>query len=67
MQPVRSMVDGAVVAEDLVHMVEAELVVSGGNGGVGGEDALLADGVDVGLGGIAQWRSGEALFEQRQG
>ena len=45
---------GAVVAEDLVHLVEAELVVAGGNRGVGGEDALLADGVDVGFGGVAR-------------
>ncbi len=58
---------GAVVAEDLVHLVEAELVVAGGNGRVRGEDALLADGVDVGFGGLAQGLAGEALFEQADG
>ena len=58
---------GAVVAEDVVHLVEAELVVAGGNGGVGGEDALLADGFDVGFGGVAERCAGELLFEQADG
>ena len=41
----------AFVSEDLVHLVEAELVMACGDGGVGGEDALLLDGVEVGVGG----------------
>ena len=45
---------GALVAEDGVHLVEAELVVAGGDRGVGGEDALLLDGFDVGVGGVAR-------------
>ena len=58
---------GAIVAEDLVHLVEAELVVAGGNRGVGGEDALLADGFDVGFGGVLERLAGEVVFEQADG
>ena len=58
---------GAVVAEDGVHLVEAELVVAGGDGGVRGEDALLLDGLDVGFGGVAQGGAVEVVFEQADG
>ncbi len=34
---------------------------------MGGEDALAADGFDVGLGGVAQWRAVHARFEQPEG
>ena len=42
------------MAEDLVHLVEAELVVAGGNRSVGGEDAMLTDGLRCQL----RWRCG---------
>ncbi len=58
---------GAVVAEDLVHLVDAELVVTGGNGSVSGEDALLADEVDVGFGRLLERFAGEVVFEQADG
>ena len=58
---------GAVGAEDLAHLVEAELVVAGGDGGVGGEDALLLDGFGVGLGGGAEGSGSNAGFEQADG
>ena len=54
----------ALVAEDGVHLVEAELVVPGGHRRVGGEDASLAIAVDIFLGGSAQGRAGEALLQQ---
>ncbi len=44
---------GAVVAEDLIHLVDPEAVVAGGDWGVSGEDADIADGVEVGGGGGA--------------
>ena len=58
---------GAVVAKDLVHLVDAELIVTGGDGRVGGEDALLADEVDVGFGRVAQRFAGEVIFKQADG
>ena len=48
----------AVVAEHLVHLVEAELIVAGGDGSVGGEDTLLADSFHVGIGGVFQGSAG---------
>jgi hypothetical protein len=38
---------GALMAEHLQHLVQAELVMAGGHGSVRGEDALLGDGVGV--------------------
>ena len=58
---------GAVVAEDLVHLVDAELVVAGGDWGVSGEDALLTDGLDVGFGRVLEGFAGEVIFEQADG
>jgi hypothetical protein len=55
---------GVVVPEDLVHLIETELVVPGGNGGVSGEDALLADGVDVGFGRVFEGLAVELVFEE---
>ena len=42
------------MAEDGVHLVEAELVVAGGDGRVRGEDAGLSNGLGVRLGGVAR-------------
>ncbi len=60
------LVDGgaAVVAEDLVHLVDAELIVAGGDGGVSGEDALLANGFDVGFGCVLERSAVELIFEE---
>ena len=56
------------MAEDLVHLVETELVVAGGDRGVGGEDALLTDErLDVGFGCVFEGGAGELLFEQADG
>jgi hypothetical protein len=58
---------GTVVAENLVHLVGAELVVAGGNGSMGGKDALLGHSVTVGVGGFAERAAGEALFKKSDG
>ena len=55
------------MAEDGVHLVEAELVVAGGHGRVRGEDAVLLNGLGVGFGGVAERRAVELLFEQADG
>ncbi len=57
----------AVGAEDLAHLVEAELVVAGRDGCVSGEDALLLDGVGVGVRSGAERRRSDAGFEQANG
>ena len=46
----------AFVAEDGVHLVQAELVVAGGHRRVGGEDTLPGDGCDILFGGLFQVR-----------
>ncbi len=58
---------GAIGAEDLIGEVEAELVVTGGDRGVGGEDAALADGVEFGVGGVAEGATGRVLLEEAEG
>jgi len=55
---------GAVMAEDLVHLVEAELVVPSGDGGVGGEDALAADRFEVDLLRFAEGVAAKVLFKE---
>ena len=57
----------AVVAENLVHLVDAELVVAGGDGSVSGEDALLTDGFDIGFGSVFEGNAGEVIFEKADG
>jgi 5,10-methylene-tetrahydrofolate dehydrogenase/methenyl tetrahydrofolate cyclohydrolase len=52
------------VAEDLVHLVDTELVVTGGDRSVSGEDALLADEIDVGFGRVLERFAGQVVFEQ---
>ena len=53
----------ALLAEHGVHLVQAELVVAGGNRGVGGEDALPGDGEAVVFCGFAERGAGfEAAF-----
>ena len=54
----------ALCAEHGIHLVCAELVVPGGDGGVGGEDAELGDGVDVFFGGLVERCGTEALLQQ---
>ncbi len=58
---------GAVVAEDLIHLVDAELVVASWDGGVGGEDALLTNEIDVGFGRVPERLAGEMVFEEAEG
>ena len=58
---------GAIVAEDLVHLIGTELVVAGGDWGVSGEDTVLANGFNVSLGGLPERFAGEAVFEQTNG
>ena len=58
---------GAIMTEDLVHLIDTELIVACRHGGVGGEDALLADGVDVGFGRVAERPAVEMLFEETDG
>ena len=54
----------ALVAEDGVHLVEAELVVAGGDRRVGGEDALLANSATSSSVASLERRAVEMLFEQ---
>jgi hypothetical protein len=44
------------MAEHLHHLVEPELVMARRDRGVGGEDALLGDGVGVFFGGLGERR-----------
>ena len=58
---------GTLMAQHLVHLVEAELVVACRDGGVGCEDALLFHGLKVGLGGSGDGLSievAEPIFEE---
>ena len=54
----------ALLAEDGVHLVEAELVVAGGHRRVGGEDALVGDLGDILFGRLGERRAVEVLLQQ---
>jgi hypothetical protein len=54
---------GSIMAEDLIHLIDAELVVTGRDWRVGGKHALLADGIDVGFGRFPERLAGEAIFK----
>ena len=70
MAPARSMMAARSLPEHLIHVIDAELVVTGGNGCVRGEDALLLDAVEVGFGGSgdrAAAELAELVLEQADG
>ncbi len=58
---------GAVAAEDADGLLGGEAVVAGGDRGVGGEDALFAHLLDVGLGGLAERAAAELALEEGEG
>jgi hypothetical protein len=55
---------GAVVTEDLIHLVEAELIVTGWNRRVRGEDALATNGFQIDLLRLAKRIASEMFFEE---
>jgi hypothetical protein len=57
----------ALGSEDLVHLIETELVVPGGDRSMGGEDASLSHVCAIGVGGLAERAVAESLFKKADG